>query len=170
MEILPIGLEEWKSVKQFYSEITSNLRKKGINQWDRYYPNRFVIKEDLKQGNLFAMSEGKLLVGAIVLDTQESKKYKELQWGDVCGKPLVIHRLAVLPTYQGKGYGKMLLQFAEAFAGNNGYSSIRLDVYSGNSGALAMYERRGYKEVGAIKFPFRKVPYYCLEKKIEPTF
>jgi ribosomal protein S18 acetylase RimI-like enzyme len=166
MDIVPIGMSDLKSVNQFYSEITSDLRKKGVNQWDRYYPNRFVIREDLKHGTLFGIQEGKQLVGAIVLDRKESKKYKNLPWEDVFGKPLVIHRLAVHPLYQGKGFGKMLLQFAEEFARNNGNSSIRLDVYSENPGALAMYERKGYRKVGAIRFPFRLVPYYCFEKQI----
>lgn len=167
MDILPIGMKERKVVNQFYSDITSNLRKKGVYQWDRYYPNRFIIKEDLKRGNLFGMYNDKQLVGAIVLDTKESKKYKNLQWEDAFGKPLVIHRLGVHPMYQGKGYGKMLLQFAEEYGHIQEHSSIRLDVYSGNHGALALYERKGYRKVGAIKFPFRSVPYYCFEKKLD---
>jgi ribosomal protein S18 acetylase RimI-like enzyme len=170
MNILVIGKEEWKSVNQFYSEITANLREKGVYQWDRYYPNRFIIKGDLKQGNLFGMHEGIQLVGAIVLDTKESKKYKNLQWADIDGKPLVIHRLGVHPMYQGNGLGKRLLQFAEEFALKHGHSSIRLDVYSGNPGALALYERTGYREVGAIRFPNRPRPYYCFEKNLKDHF
>ena len=166
MKVLPIGIVEWKSIIQFYSELTKNLRKNGVYQWDRFYPNRFTIKEDLKQGHLFGMYDGKQLVGAIVLDRKESKKYKNLQWEDVVGKPLVIHRLGVHPLYQGNGYGKMLLHFAEEFALSHEHSSIRLDVYSGNPGALALYEGKGYKRVGTIKFPFRAVPYFCFEKKL----
>jgi len=32
MEFVVIGLQELVKVKQFYAEITSDLRKKGINQ------------------------------------------------------------------------------------------------------------------------------------------
>ncbi|MFJ5715296.1 GNAT family N-acetyltransferase [Neobacillus sp. NPDC093127] len=164
MEIHTIGLNELKEVNQFYAEITANLRIKGVNQWDRFYPNRFVIKADIKKGNLFGIQADKQVVGAVALDTNESKKYRDLLWEDVNGSPLIIHRLAVHPQYQGKGFGKKLLQFAEDYALTNGHTSIRLDVFSDNPGALTMYERAGFQERGIIRFPFRKVPYICFEK------
>ena len=165
MEIQKIGCKELKTVLQFYREISSDLKKKGINQWDRYYPNRFIVKLDLKEGNLYGiLPDHNKLVGAIVVDTNQSKKYRKLYWEDGEGNPLVIHRLAVHPLYQGKGYGKRLLQFAEEFARLNEYSSIRLDVFCVNDGAVKMYERSGYQERGTIHFPFRSAPYKCYEK------
>ena len=166
MEFETIGLQELSEVNQFYSEITSDLRKKGIDQWDRFYPNRFVLKNDLKNGSLFGIKQENQLVGTIVLDTNESKQYKNLQWNDHTGRPLIIHRLAVHPFHQGKGVGKKLLNFAEEYALKKGHTSIRMDVYSKNPGAVGMYERAGYQIRGAIKFPLRKVPYLCFEKII----
>jgi len=164
MEIKPIGLKQIKEVKGFYADVTTDLRGNGVYQWDRYYPNRFIIKADIKKGNLFGIMNGEKIIGAVAIDTNESKKYRKLIWEDVEGRPLVIHRLAVHPFQQGKGYGKQLLQFAEEYALQNGYSSIRLDVYSQNRGALTMYERSGFQERGTIRFPFRTVPYKCFEK------
>ncbi|WP_066256478.1 GNAT family N-acetyltransferase [Neobacillus drentensis] len=164
MEIYLIGLEKLKEVKQFYSVVTSDLRKKGVYQWDRFYPNRFVIKTDLKKGSLFGIQNGNKVIGAITLNTDESKKYRRIDWEDKKGTPLIIHRLAVHPSSQGKGYGKLLLQFAEKYALDNGFSSIRLDVFSQNPGALNMYERAGFQQRGIIRYPFRSVPYKCLEK------
>ncbi|ULT54816.1 GNAT family N-acetyltransferase [Neobacillus drentensis] len=164
MEIQEIGCNKLKTVLQFYREISSDLRQKGIDQWDRYYPNRFIVKSDLKEGNLYGILEDNILVGAVVVDTNQSKKYRNLYWEDREGNPLVIHRLAVHPLYQGKGYGKKLLQFAEEFARLNENTSIRLDVFSVNVGAVKMYERSGYQERGTIHFPFRSAPYKCYEK------
>ncbi|MFF2450144.1 GNAT family N-acetyltransferase [Neobacillus sp. NPDC058068] len=166
MEINALGLEGLKPVKQLYAEITSDLRKKGVKQWDRFYPNRYIIKADITKGNLFGIMIGSKVAGAVVLDTNESKYYRNLKWDDCNGKPLIIHRLGVLPQFQGKGYGKQLLQFAENYAETNGYTSIRLDVFSLNPGALKMYERAGYQFVGMVRFPFRKAPYKCYEKNI----
>ena len=154
-----MDLHELPEVTQFYAEVTSDLRKKGIDQWDRFYPNRFVMKNDLKNGTLFGIKEEKQLIGAIVLDKNENKQYMKLQWNDHSGRPLIIHRLAVHPIHQGKGLGKRLLNFAEEYALKKGYTSIRMDVYSQNPGAVRMYERAGYQVRGTITFPFRKVPY-----------
>jgi ribosomal protein S18 acetylase RimI-like enzyme len=167
MEVQMIGLHALPKVTQFYAEVTSDLRKKGINQWDRFYPNRFIMKRDLKKGTLFGFKEVNQLIGAVVLDQDESKQYRKLQWNDHSGRPLIIHRLAVHPLHQGKGLGKRLLTFAEEYALKKSYTSIRMDVYSQNPGAVGMYESAGYQVRGTITFPFRKVPYYCFEKMIQ---
>jgi ribosomal protein S18 acetylase RimI-like enzyme len=164
MEIYRIELEKIKEVKEFYTEVIADLRRKGVYQWDRFYPNSLIISADIRKGSLFGMLNGNKLIGVVVIDTNESKKYRTIKWSDEKGRPVIIHRLAVHPQYQGKGYGKGLLQFAEKHALETGYSSIRLDVFSQNAGALKMYNRAGYEERGIIRFPFRKVPYKCLEK------
>ncbi|WP_026576482.1 GNAT family N-acetyltransferase [Bacillus sp. UNC438CL73TsuS30] len=166
MEIVSIGLKEYKNVKQFYTKITVDLQKKRIFQWDRFYPNRFVIKDDIKKGNLFGIFEEDQLVAAVTLDTNGSKQYEQIKWDDLTGKPLIVHRLAVHPDFQGRGFGKMLLLFAEEFADKNGYTSIRLDVFTGNPGAVRLYEKAGFGERGEVYFPFRKYPYKCFEKTV----
>ncbi|MED3563716.1 GNAT family N-acetyltransferase [Bacillus xiapuensis] len=166
MEIVSIGLDAFKKVRQLYSEITEDLQKKKIKQWDLFYPNRFVIKEDIKEGNLFGIYEANQLAGAVALDTNSSKEYDKIQWGDFQGSPLIVHRLAVHPKFQGKGYGKTLLSYAEEFASKNRHTSIRLDVFSGNPSAVKLYEKAGYVKRGEIYFPFRKEPYKCFEKEI----
>lgn len=57
-----------------------------------------------------------------------------------------------------------MLQFSENLARGQGKSSLRLDVFTGNSGAVSMYSNAGYRQVGQIEFPFREVPYMCYEK------
>ncbi|MDQ6599171.1 GNAT family N-acetyltransferase [Bacillus salipaludis] len=167
MEIVSISLKDYKNVKQFYTKITDHLKKKRIFQWDRFYPNRFVIKGDIKKGNLYGIFEEDQLVAAITLDVNGSKRYEQVKWEDLFGNPLIVHRLAVHPCYQGKGVGNLLLLFAEEFGDKNGYTSIRLDVFSGNPSAVRLYEKAGYVERGEIYFPFRKAPYKCFEKTIE---
>ncbi|MEW9702685.1 GNAT family N-acetyltransferase [Paenibacillus sp. SI8] len=62
--------------------------------------------------------------------------------------------------------GKKLLIFAEEQARARGCTSIRLDAYTANPTALQMYERAGYSKVGLIRYPLRKEPYQCYEKKM----
>ncbi|REE77721.1 ribosomal protein S18 acetylase RimI-like enzyme [Paenibacillus taihuensis] len=164
MEIVRLTKQDRKDLVQLYREITLSLSQAGIRQWDRFYPNRFVIEQDLKRGTVYGIRGGQRIIGAVVVDSQQSGKYARLIWNDRTGKPSCIHRLAVHPDYQGQGIGKRLLQFAEEHAREAGSSSIRLDVFTGNPGAVGMYRRAGYVEVGTIKFPMRKVPYLCFEK------
>jgi GNAT superfamily N-acetyltransferase len=167
MEVLSIRLSQYKLVTNLYKEVTKKLREKEILQWDRFYPNRFIILQDLKKECFFGIVENNQLLGVVVVNTTQSKQYGKLEWEDSRGKPLIIHRLAVHPNHQGKGIGKKLLQFAEDYAQKNGFSSIRLDVYTKNPGAISIYKHAGFVEKGFIKFPFRKVAYQCFEKLLK---
>lgn len=78
----------------------------------------------------------------------------------------MIHRLVVDPKYQGKGYARRLMDFAEKFAKENNYSSIRLDAYSQNKRVIDFYEKRQYFIRGNVNFPEREYPFHCMEKEI----
>lgn len=62
--------------------------------------------------------------------------------GTVTVKENEICRLFVLPEYQGKGYGRALLGFAEAEIGKS-YDEITVDA---SLSAKSIYLRRGYRE------------------------
>ena len=78
----------------------------------------------------------------------------------------VIHRLAVHPDFQRKGIARNLMDFAEAHAKNNSFTSIRLDAYTGNKRVLQFYENRGYIKRGEVKFKGRSLPFACMEKQL----
>ena len=70
------------------------------------------------------------------------------------------------PNYQGKGYAKKLMDFAEKFANENNYSSIRLDAYSQNKRVVEFYKKRNYIIRGSVNFPEREYPFHCMEKEL----
>jgi ribosomal protein S18 acetylase RimI-like enzyme len=138
----------------------------GSDQWDNIYPDRAVIDSDVQSGCLFVFRDGESIAGAIVLNEIQSPEYTTVNWRLPDPRPLVIHRLCVRPDWQSKGAGRQLMDFAENFAATNGYASIRLDTYTGNPRAVALYERRGYQIAGYIRFPRRKLPFICFERSI----
>jgi ribosomal protein S18 acetylase RimI-like enzyme len=164
MKIEAASMNDLKAITSLYTSVTKNLRNNGVTQWDRFYPNRFVISKDLKNGQLHAILEEGFCIGAVVVNSEQSSKYSGLPWKDQEGRPAVIHRLAVHPDSQGKGIGKKMLHYSEELAKSQGYTSIRLDAYTANPAAITMYERAGYHPIGQIRFPLRKEPYQCFEK------
>lgn len=154
-------------ILSLFKAVTAELQKSGIKQWDRFYPNRFVIGKDLKEQHLFGVKEKGQVIAVITVDQNQSEKYQTIIWEDNAEKAGCIHRLAVHPEHQGKGIGKQLLQFAEKQVRREGLQCIRLDVFSSNPSAISMYEKAGYQKRGQIFFPFRKKPYFCFEKRIE---
>jgi ribosomal protein S18 acetylase RimI-like enzyme len=56
--------------------------------------------------------------------------------------------IAVVPSARGKGVGSALLDALLARAREDGYPSISLSVDRNNAGAIELYQRRGFAQVG----------------------
>jgi len=92
------------------------------------------------------------------------KEYKNVKWITNNRKNIYIHRLAIHPDHQGQGYAQQLMDYAEQFAIENNYTSIRLDTFSQNKRNQLFYELRGYKKLGDIYFPKQsECPFHCYE-------
>lgn len=60
-------------------------------------------------------------------------------------KPLVnVHDVAVLASHRGRGIAEAMLAEAERIAGERGAVKMTLEVLSGNTPALRLYQRIGY--------------------------
>ncbi|KAH0379899.1 hypothetical protein KCU92_g7875, partial [Aureobasidium melanogenum] len=64
------------------------------------------------------------------------------------GEALEINNLAVSPTAQGKGYGKLLMKFAEDVAKKKGVKKLELYTNVKMVENLVLYKKLGYEEVG----------------------
>jgi ribosomal protein S18 acetylase RimI-like enzyme len=56
-----------------------------------------------------------------------------------------ISNMFVTPAHRGHGVGGALLDAAEAYLANRGFTRVRLWVLEGNSPSRAIYEKRGYR-------------------------
>lgn len=155
-----------KAVFALLSRCKDNLIEQGIFQWDAEYPNLVYVQNDITKGTLAKLTNSDQLVGVISFDDFQEPEYKAVNWQINCESIAVIHRLAVDPLFQGKGFAKKLLNFAEKSISESGFQAIRLDAYSGNEMVLGVYEKLGYKRVGEIFFPSRSLPFICMEKSI----
>lgn len=156
----------FKEVLTLLKDCGQDLRSKGILQWDENYPDEKVVLKDLENGNLFVALSDDKIVGTIVLNEHQDAEYQQLNWlTDNSSKNLVVHRLAVLPSCQGKGIAQKLMDFSEDFAKTEGYDSIRLDTLSINLRNVSFYLKRGYLKIGQVFLSYKKEePYVCIEK------
>jgi len=167
MNIEKAQIGDLESIFQIYLNAKAELELKNIFQWTNNYPTIDIIKNDLKKGSTYVLKNIREIVGAINISEEQEKEYLKINWEFNSSKVLVIHRLVVNPKYQKKGHAKKLMNFAEDFAQNNNYSSIRLDVYSQNSNVINFYRKRNYYIRGTVNFPEREYHFYCMEKEIK---
>lgn len=137
----------------------------GIYQWNEHYPNKKAFDEDVNRNELYVLEVGETIIGCIAITNQIDGEYKTVNWLTPNKNNLYIHRLAVQPNQQGKGYAQLLMGFAEEYAIKNNYTSIRLDTFSQNRKNQKFYELRGYKKLDSIVyFPKQSThPFYCYE-------
>ena len=91
-------------------------------------------------------------------------EYIPVSWLTPNENNLYVHRLAVHPEFQGKGFAQKLMDYAENYAKTNSFASIRLDTFSKNERNQKFYEVRGYQRLENIMFPKQsKYPFYCYE-------
>lgn len=137
---------------------------KGIYQWNEHYPNPSAFEKDLKRNELYVLEIDGQVKGTIVISTFMDEEYMPIDWLTQNSNNIYIHRLAIYPELQGQGYAQQLMNFAEQFAIDNSYSSIRLDTFSQNKRNQKFYELRGYKRLGDIYFPKQsEYPFHCYE-------
>jgi GNAT superfamily N-acetyltransferase len=73
-----------------------------------------------------------------------------------------LRQMAVLSGLQGKGIGKVLLQFAENIARDRGFKKISMHA---RKTAIGFYEKSGYKVVSK-EFQEISIPHYLMEKPL----
>ncbi len=157
-------LSDVETLHSLTRECAQYLIKQGIFQWNENYPSKEVLQNDIEQEQIWKLVVENEIAGIIVLTEIEDVEYKNVKWLTTNQCNLYVHRLAVHPKFQKKGYAQKLMNFAEEFAQQNGYTSIRLDTFSQNIRNQRFYERRGYEKLERIYFPKQSEhPFFCYE-------
>lgn len=157
-------LEDIDEIIKITKACASFMIEKDIYQWNEHYPNAAAFKNDVLRNELYVIEDNKTLFGCVVISSLMDEEYIPISWLTKNERNIYIHRLAIHPKYQGKGYAQKLMDFAENFAVKNKYASVRLDTFSQNKRNQKFYELRGYKRLGNIYFPKQSThPFHCYE-------
>ena len=146
------------------SACAAKMISESIRQWNDQYPNKTAFQKDIKRNELYVLTEAGTIRGCVVISSLKDEVYNKVEWLTPDSNQYYIHRLAVDPKYQGQGYARKLMDFAEKLAQEKEITSIRLDTFSQNLRNQRFYEARGYQRLGMIYFPNQSEhPFYCYE-------
>ena len=165
MEIKPAYKENLLAVVYLIRECVKDMNTKNLFHWNNYYPGYQTLLADTEAENLYIGIERGIVIATMALDENQPDEYAREGFAD-SGKTLYLHRLAVLPSVQGKGHASEMIAFAENYAIKNGFNSIMLDVFEGNAPVLDMYTSKGYTKKGSFLFPFQQTSFSCLSKEL----
>ncbi len=144
-----------------------DMNEKGMKQWNNVYPDLLLMKKNLYGGLIYLAKERGVCKGMVTLNQEMPEDYNEILTNTDDKKTLFIQWLAVHPKWQNKGISKMLMDFAENFAKENGYKSILLDVFNNHEIAHQICQKYNYHEVGKFHSTMQKIAYVCYEKELE---
>lgn len=163
-------LDEIETLLTISKACARKMEAEGIYQWNEYYPSAKAFQNDYKRGELYVFDSNKILIGCITISQHKDAEYDEIKWLRNDGNNYYVHRLAVHPHQQHKGYAKKLMDFAESHALKQRADSIRLDTFSQNKRNQRFYEARGYTRLDKIYFPKQSDhPFFCYEKLLRLT-
>lgn len=126
--------EMQQSVDKFFRKCFAAV---GIpySPMDRHADVANVEKHYMQDGCFWCLFDNQTLVGTVALRTI-----------DLDNKVVELKRMFVLPEYQGKGYGRLLLNYAIAYAREQQYNKICLDTRKQFSAAQQLYRSSGFQE------------------------
>ena len=155
---------ELPEIKSLTEACAAAMIDKGIYQWNEHYPSLEKLKNDIQKEELYVLIEDEKILGIIVITETMDDEYIPIKWLSETNNNIYIHRLATHPEVWGLGYAQKLMDFAEEYARNHDFESVRLDTFSQNQRNQKFYESRGYQRLGNIYFPKQSEhPFYCYE-------
>jgi len=157
-------LSEIEEIIRITKACAVKMISENIFQWNEHYPNPETFLKDIERNELYVLIIDEKLIGCIAISSEKDAEYNKINWLTEDAIQFYIHRLAIHPGFQHKGYAKLLMDFAEALGKQNRAMSIRLDTFSANERNQRFYEARGYKRLGDIYFPKQSdLCFYCYE-------
>ncbi|MBN1952128.1 MAG: GNAT family N-acetyltransferase [Bacteroidales bacterium] len=147
-------------------ECIADMNSRGFKQWNNANPGPKVIEKDIDKGTLYLGFELGMVRGMINLTEEMPKEYADIDWKGNGEKVLYVNRLAIHPLYSQTDVTEKLLAFAEGYARENKFTSIRLDVLEQYPVEDTFFINRKFENAGNFHSDFQKLPYLCFEKNI----
>lgn len=160
-------MDDLEEIASLFKLVTDQMKAKGIEQWHYKYPLASHVLKDIENQNCHVLILEDQVAGTITVDTQQDEQYQNVHWKFPVDKCVVIHRLGVHPSYQGRGISKTLCLYAEHIALQKNIHHIRLDAYSLNPISNKLYASLGYHLAdGVCHFHGNEAPFFCYEKSL----
>jgi len=122
-----------------------------------------VTRSRIARGECFVALADDHLVGTLTIERPDRRSECALyRRPDVAS----VHQFAVEPLAQGLGCGDALLQFAQRWALEQGYSELALDTPSLATHLLAYYERHGFRPMAQLQKAGRRYGSTVLAKTL----
>lgn len=139
-------IDDARKIADTYDELLQYEKINGsTSNWiPDVYPTIDVPLSKIPQSSMYVLEDNGEICASMVLNNIQAPEYEHIAWKFDAKKALVIHTLCIPPSKSKKGYGGKMVEFAKNFAEKTGCDAIRIDTYSHNEPAKALYQKHGF--------------------------
>lgn len=140
------------AVMNIIKQAQQYFKERNIDQWQNGYPNELIIKEDIKKGWSYILTDGDNVVATAAISFEGEQTYDEIYEGRWLSneKYAVIHRICVNNEFKGNGLASQILDSAERLCIERNVHSIKIDTHKENISMQRSLVKKGYKYCGII--------------------
>lgn len=160
LEFEIVKKDEVKEVMALYKEVI----KTTLTTWNKNYPAKDLIKEDIQNKDLFCLKDKtkKIIAVAYISNQFEDEEYK---CGEKFVNPYRFARICTHPDYQHMGVGTRMMEEILKVAKTNNSDGFKISVYKKNEAAIKLYKKFGFVQIGEKK-NYYGYDYFIFELKL----
>lgn len=153
MELRKAKREDLEQIMELIDNAKCFLRSQGVDQWQNGYPDKDCLEKDIeKEIGYLCMLDGRP-AGYVCIDFNGEPAYNTLSGSWLGSQPyVVLHRLALSPSFRGRGLAASVFQAAEKMARSKDVHSFKVDTDSQNLIMRHILEKQGFVYCGTICF------------------
>lgn len=141
-------LSDLPEILEIISHAKSVLAEKKIPQWQNGYgPSKQQLIQDITKEQCYVLLNDYHIIGLGVVSTTKEQAYEQLtsgNWQQTRGAYNVIHRVALAPEFQGKGFAALLMTTLITAARLNNCLDIRIDTHPKNTAMQHLIKKIGF--------------------------
>lgn len=155
--------EDLHAIMKLVKDTVQIMKEEKNDQWDEKYPTVSIFEKDVQTESLYVFEENGKIFGSITVDTNLPNEYQDISWSNMTSA-YTFHRLVISANARKKGIASSLIAHAEQIALQNNIPYMKIDTYSLNKKAQALFEKCGYVKAGEMAFHGKENPFYCYDK------
>lgn len=145
--------EDKPAVIDFYAQMIDEMKGTDFDVLWKHdvHPSHAFLCDAVEEGSAYiGIAEDGRIACAMIVDKKPAPGYENVPWptGAAASEAGVLHVVATLPAYHGKGFARQLLQFAIDCSRAEGLQALRLDTFVDNVRSHGLYEKMGFINVG----------------------
>lgn len=152
MEFKVASYEHIDRMCEITEQAKSQLRRLGLDQWQKGYPSREVWMQDIEDKCTYLAMENGEILGMFAFQVTPDVSYKEIDGKWLTDVPYAsMHRVCVADEAKGKGVAGQMFRHGFQMAEEAGFSSVRIDTHPGNMPMQRALTKAGFIPCGNIR-------------------